>query len=296
MALHKLSSGKEASEGSRGADQQWISAQELARAVASLEQRRAEADNSREETLPVAEAVRELGLPFSSQEVWAEVQIWRSSLAGETKGPSRLRAWMKSRKKATAFTLSALLLASAVAYGVQTRSVAEEWAKYPVQHVTLTDVSDYEIVQEPTAHGVRLCTLAEVPENTTVSVNADTLSIDNEYVDQNTQNDTPERLPQAATNGVPSVWPVVKHKGRLYVRGWAAYDVSPDAARLSGITIYSSPIALSGSTKMLPLTLPATSSPYTGRWNKMTSRATGAGWESIHFDRVRLDKHAGEQW
>ena len=46
---------------------------------------------------------------------------------------------------------------------------------------------------------------------------------------------------------------------------------------------------------MLPLTLRATRG-ILGNLNLMTSRAAGAGWESIHFDRVRMDKHAGEKW
>jgi len=296
MALSKLSSEKEVLEGPYRADQKRVSAQELALAVATLEQRQAEAAQSQGETLSLDEAVRELGLPFSSREVWIEVQARRDRLAAETRSPSRFRAWMRSRKKAARLALAAALLASAVAYGVQTQTVAEELAKNPVQHITLADASQYEIVREPTAHGVRLCTLAEVPDNTIAIVNADTLSINNIYVDQNTQNDTPERLPQAAADGQPSVWRIVKHDGRLYVRGWAAYDVSASAARLSGVTLYSTPTALGNGHRMLPLTLPATSSPYTGRWNKMTSRATGEGWESIHFDQVRLDKHAGEKW
>ncbi len=296
MALRKLFSEKEVLERPHGRDQKRVSAQELALAVASLEQRQAEAALSREETLSVDEAVHELGLPFSSQEVWAEVQARRSRLAAETESPSRLRLWMRSRKKAAAFTLAAALLASAVGYGVQTRTAAEELAKYPVQQITLADVSRYEIVREPTAHGARLCTLAEVPDDIMAIVNAPTLEIDNLYVDQNMQNDTPDRLPQAAADPQPSIWRVVKHDGRLYVRGWAAYEVSPAAARLSGITIYSVPTALGENHRMLPVTLRATSLPYTGRGNNLRGWATGDGWQSLHYEDVRLDKHAGEEW
>lgn len=241
------------------------------------------------------EAVRELGLPFSSQEVWAEVRARRSRPA-ETRSLSCFGAWMKRREKAAGFTLVAALLASAVAYGLQTRSVAEELAKNPVQYITLADVAKYEIVRQPTAHGVRLCTLAEVPDDATAIVTASALELDNEYVDQNTQNDTPERLPQAANDGEPSVWRVVKHDGKLYVRGWVAYDVSPAAARLSGITIYSVPTALGGNHRMLPLTLRATSLPYTGRGNNMRGWATGKDWQSLRYEDVRLDKHAWEKW
>jgi hypothetical protein len=300
MALRKLSSeketGKEAGGAPRGADRERVSAQELALAVATLEQRQAEAAHSQGETLLLDEAVRELGLPFSSREVWAEVQARRDRLAAEARSPSRFRVWMRSRKKAAGLALAAALLASAVAYGVQTQTVAEELAKNPVQHITLADVAKYEIVRQPTAHGVRLCTLAEVPEEATVIVNASSLEIDNEYVDQNTQNDTPERLPQASTDGEPSVWRIVKHDGRLYVRGWVVYDVSPTAARLSGITIYSVPTALGGDHRMLPLTLRATSLPYTGRGNNLRGWATGKDWQSLRYEDVRMDKHAGEKW
>lgn len=295
MALRKQSSEKEDSIRPRGRDRERVSAQELALAVASLEQRQAEAVHSQEKTLSVDEAVRELGLPFSSQELWAEIRARREKLAAAVKTPSRVRVWMRGRRKAVGLGIAAALLASAVAYGVQTRSVAEELAKNPVQHITLADVSPYEIVRETTSHGIRLCTLAEVPDDTEAIVNADTLATDNIYVDQNTQNDTPERLPQMATDGEPSVWRVVKHEGWLYVRGWAAYDVSAPAAHLSGITIYSTPTALGGNHRMLPLTLRATRG-ILGNLNLMTNRAAGEGWESIHFDRVRLDKRAWEKW
>ena len=45
---------------------------------------------------------------------------------------------------------------------------------------------------------------------------------------------------------------------------------------------------------MLPLTLRATRG-LLGNQNLLTSRATGEDWESIHFDRAYLDKHAGEK-
>lgn len=295
MALRKLSSDKEVSERPRGADQKRLSAQELALAVTALEQRQAEAAQSQGETLSVDEAVRELGLPFSPQEVWAEVQARRRRLTAETKSPSRFRAWVMRRKKAAGLTLAAALLASTVAYGVQTRSTAEELAKYPVQHITLADVSQYEIVREPTAQGIRVCTLAEVPDDTTVLVNGDTLFLDNQYVDQNTQNDAPKYLPHAGTSAEPSVWRVIRHDGWLYVRGWIACDVSASAARLSGITLYSTPTALGGGHRMIPITMPATRG-WVGSQNLLTSRAVGGNWESIHFDRARMDKRAWERW
>ena len=74
-----------------------------------------------------------------------------------------------------------------------------------------------------------------------------------------------------------------------------SYEVSAPAARLSGITIYSTPTAFGGGHRMLSLTLRATRG-LLGNLNLMTSRAAGEGWESIHFDRVRLDKRAGEKW
>jgi hypothetical protein len=295
MALRNQFAEQEDSDDPLGGDRKRISAQELALAVASLEQRQAEATQSQDETLLVGEAIRELDLPFSPQELWAEIQARREKLTAEIETPMRFRAWVRGRKKIVGFGIAAALLASAVAYGVQTRSVAEELSKNPVQHLTLDDVALYEIVREPTAQGIRLCTLAEVPDNTEAIVNADTLFIDNQHVDQNTQNDTPERLSQAAADGEPIVWHVVKHDGRLYVRGWIAYDVSASAARLSGITIYSMPTALGKNHRMIPLTLRATRG-ISGNLNLLTSRAAGEGWESIHFERVRLDKRAGEKW
>ncbi len=295
MALRKQSSDKEVSESPRGTDPRRLSAQELALAVASLEQRQAEAAQSQAETLTVEEAIRELGLPFSPQEVWAEVQAMRRRLTAETKSPSRFRAWVTRRKKAVGLTLAAAIVASTVAYGVQTKSVAEELAKYPVQHITLADVSRYEIVRQPTAQGIRVCTLAEVPDDTTVIVNGDTLAINNQYVDQNTQNDAPKILPQAGASGEPSVWRVVRHDGWLYVRGWIACDVSASAARLAGITLYSTPTALGGDHRMLPVTMPATRG-WVGSQNLLTSRAVGGNWESVHFDWAHLDRHAWEKW
>ena len=294
MVLRKLSPEEEVLEGARGADRHRVSAQELALAAAALEQRHADGAQSQAELLSVGEAIRELGLPFSAQELWAEVQARRVKSASDRTGLSRLRVWLKGRKKAAGFTLAAALLVSAVAYGVQSGSVAEELARNPVQHITLADVAKYEIVREPTPQGIRLCTLAEVPDNVTVIVNANTLSLDNTYVDQNTQNDTPERLPQAA-EGAPSVWRIVREDGRLYVRGWVAYDVSDSAARLSGVTLYSTPTALGGGHRMLPFTLRATRG-IIGTQNMLTYRATGGEWESLHFDRIRMDEHAREKW
>jgi len=299
MVLCKLSPEDEVSEGPRGADRHRVSAQELALAAAALEQRHADGAQSQAELLSVGEAIRELGLPFSAQELWAEVQARRVESASDRTGPSRLRLWLKSRGRAAGFTLAAAILFSTVAYGVQSGSVAEELARKPVQHITLADVAKYEIVREPTyksgfPQGIRFCTLAEVPSDVMVIVNANTLSLDNTYVDQNTQNDTPERLPQAA-EGAPSVWRIVKEEGRLYVRGWVAYDVSASAARLSGVTIYSTATALGGGHRMLPLTLRATRGMM-GNQNMMTYRAVSGEWESIHFDRVRMDEHAREKW
>ena len=46
---------------------------------------------------------------------------------------------------------------------------------------------------------------------------------------------------------------------------------------------------------MLPLTLRATRGVL-GTQNMLTYRAVGGEWESIHFDRVRMDEHAREKW
>ena len=295
MALRRLLSEEEALESPQGAGQRRASAQELALAVASLEQRHAEAAQTQAGLLSVDEAVRELNLPLSPQELWAEVQARRGKIASDMTTPSRARLWFEGRKKAAGFTFATALLASLITYALQAGSLANETPKFPSHRVTLADIAQAEVVHEPTPHGIRLCTLAEVPDNAAVTVNADTLSLDNMYVDQNIQDDAPEWLPVAASGGPPCVWRIVRHGGRLYVRGWAAYDVSASAARLSGITLYSTPTALGGGHRMLPLTLRATRS-LLGDQNMMTSRATGAGWESIHFDRVRLDKHARDGW
>ena len=240
--------------------------------------------------LSVDEAVQEFGLPFSPQKLWAEVQAGRVKLAAKTNLTTRSGVWSKSRKRTAGLTLAAALLASLSTYALQAGSLAIEVSKYPSHCVTLAGVARHEIVHESTPHGIRLCTLAEVPDGTVVIVNANTLFMDNSEVNQNIQDSTPEWLP-VADAGPPSVWRVVRQDGRLYVHGWAVYDVSDSAASLSGITLYSTPTALGGDHRMLPFALRATRGA-SGILNMMTSRAAGAGWESTHFDWVRLDRHA----
>lgn len=260
-----------------------IKTEELAKAVAALEARRQRETRLREDTLPIGDAVQELGLEATPEEILAEVQQQRAS--------QRATRTLRMRRKAGFLTATAITL-SLIGINIHVFPNASGAQDRPVNTATLSSLEAQILVRQDTPRGSLIRTLTEIPDGQTTFCSPDAVyhaSIigGSPYADKEANKINEQSLPEMT-------WPVVKYQGRLYLRGWTSVPMSSSAAKLSILNVFNSRDAPALGTKPVQITLKLT--PYTWADGIVYEHPRGSRLEKFTFAHLHLDQHAWEKW
>ena len=181
-----------------------VTPKELSRALAAIESRKEAKTRYRSETIPVAEAVHELGLEVSPEEVLAEVQEGRRSATAGKMRPSF------GRRLVLSLTLCGIML------GLMSVEAGSGYLDYRASHHLHVDP---EHLQVGTSSG-KWMLFSEVGDNQPVqcSYNGGTF---------------------VQTNPSQPSWTLIKHAGQVYIRGFIP-QLSQQALQANGTDIYCS--------------------------------------------------------
>ena len=234
-----------------------VTPEELAAAVTALQIRKEGSPG----TITIGDAVEELGLDVSPEEVLAEVEARRAT----KKRPSS-----KMRLRVLSAALAALV-------GVSVWGISQRPSNNPSYNVHTTP-NDYAPLNKPgriyLASSLlvgdtsgKILMLSEVGDNQPVYCTFDLKTGGfTQYTPENAQ----------------VLWTLIKHDGKLYVRGWML-NVSPKVMDYEGIDVATE----NNSGFNVPVTLPLDSFkvlPVVG------------SVAQFHAVNVHLDKHAYEKW
>lgn len=196
-----------------------VSAKELADAVAALQARKEEAARRVEGTIPIGQAVQELGLDATPDEILAEVQAQRL--------PQRRAPWPKRHRRLTAIAgVGLALIVWAGWFGPQPRPDGSMPA--------VTNTTPFVASYAPPPSFVQ--TLAEVPDKHPVlctSAQLHTL-LHNPRPSLSRILVQDFRLSDRDAN-----WCLIKHHGQLYLHG-AMMNMTDEAMRVGGIRLHNS--------------------------------------------------------
>jgi len=240
-----------------------VTPQELAAAIARLEARQGE----NEGTIPLGDAVQELGLNATPEELLREIEAGR---ARQQERPPRTRGARLLRIGMSGLAAGALLLGGL--FAVRTAPAPPP----PVVTVTAPAVPQAAPIGVPDTLLVRqrdgkMVLLAEVPDGQPVLCLLEA-----------TENGA--RLADFTAANVH--WTLVKHGGRAYLRGWIG-DMSDTALRSSIVTVHPSADFIPTGLRPLPVTL------------ALDALRLPAGLTNdtlISASRVVPDEHLKEKW
>jgi len=239
-----------------------VTPEELAAAIARLEARKDADSRQVDGTIPIGEAVQQLGLEATPEEVLAEVE------AGRRQAVPQKKRTVPGQRLVLALGLAGLLLGAvidgnALFQSQHNHSNGAYNVVYIPQKISLTPdllVSD--------ASG-NLVTFSTVKDNQPVQCN---------LLESNNQLRFYQWTP---SNTAQNSWTLIKHGGRVYVRGWIA-DTSPDVLETSGASVFPHQIQPS---EMVPITLPL-------QGFQATPGSDNGAW--FHATNIHLDKHAND--
>lgn len=248
-----------------------VGAKELADAVAALQARKEEAARRVEGTIPIQEAIDELHLDATPEEILAEVRAQRGARAN---GQHRLR-----RRLAPLLGVGVVLIGWAIHEartgpaeppGTTATIAVTSPTITPLPAVPLTIAPDARL-QVQTASGPSLWTLAEIPDDRPfrARLRDDRSGFDSFLIS-------------------PGDWTLVKHNGRLYVRGWID-AMSPRALEQTAVEIRNNGTYVAGQQKVIHVTLAL------DNFRSQTGTSFPSG-SAIQATGVRLDRHAWEKW
>lgn len=266
------------------AEETRVTAEELAEALSAIETRRAERARGMEGTLPIGEAIRQLDLEASPDEILAEVQARRSRQAQQAqaaalRGPQRRRGWLALLALPPAFLSMILIL-----YLGRSASVIAPPAVAQVAQVDSPVPAlgqDIQVVDETGGRQV-VRMLAEIGDGRPVRCDwndAVRLLPGGAEIQKGMGNLTPEQ-------GASKHWRLIKFGGKLYLRGWLALPMSETALRSAPVILYSTPPAPEEAAK---ITLPVETSRFQGG-------SVGSEPEQIRLSVPVLDEHVRDQW
>ena len=249
-----------------------VTAQELADAVAALEARKEETARREHNTIAIGEAVQQLELEATPDEILAEVRALRARQGAGATVPSKVR---QRRVVPGLVGSAAVLFLLAGLTGVRSiRSGA------PVQVASPHT--------QPAGPVIR--TIGEIGNGAPFFCDGKTLNAIMDRVGGNRPAALAETLVETGTKR-ENYWALVKHDGALYLRGWTA-PMSEQALRVGSVELYNEPGSdgLPGSHGLhgyepTPLTL-----------RVGDFQIDREGYLSRTVRVLRLDEHAREFW
>ena len=250
-----------------------VTPEELAAAVTALQIRK----EGQSGTIAIGDAVEELGLDVTPEEVLAEVQARRQA------APKKKRQ-LRGQSFVLALGIAGVLLGLAVDSNVLTQAQS-------IQLVPGTEPYHLEprtLALAPVSSKPLIMTLAEAPDGKTVYCSPHAIYV--AAMSRNTQETQPEiREPVTEMN-----WPVVKYGKELYVRGWIRSPLSKAAAKLSEVEVFNKPSVpqLGATPQQITLKLDLQTSGVGLGYQRLNPDGTG----ELVFHEPRLTARAYEKW
>ena len=251
---------------SQPAAQVRVTPEELATAVSRIEARKDTDQRRADGTIPIGEAVQQLGLEVTPEEVLAEVRAARAQQASAQKKrpPSRRLALLSG---------AGLMLVGLV--GWWSVPHADQEQAPPVVIQTVPQVAPKHILLDPnllvSTASDELVRLSEVADNQPVECN---------YSDGSFR----------PSNGGLTLWTLIKHDDRVYVRGWIP-RMSDQVFQKNGADVHhwESQFADTDPSNIrhVQLTLPLDG------FQVLAEANDGQGFHAV---KTHLDKHAHEKW
>ncbi len=261
-----------------------VTPEELAKALAAVEARREQSSREAAGTIPIGEAVQQLGFDVTPEEIWAEVQAGR--VAHDAASKRRPRARRRAARILGTGTVLCLLLGT---YSFQSfnhwHELGEQSARQKVGALAASQITvpASTTLVTPVAPSANLT----VDPDTLIEVKAGQGRIEKTlseipngqaFICSLSDNGT-EFQPAGAYN---SRWTLIKHKGKTYLRGWIP-RMSARAMQVAGLDI--SDYLPEPASEYKPLTIALNGIE--------DSLASGNVIQTLHF---HLDKYAWEKW
>ncbi len=253
-----------------------VTPEELAAAITALQIRK----EGQPGTIAIGDAVEELGLDVTPEEVLAEVQAWRQAK------PKKERQ-SRGRRFVLALGLVGILLGIGINSGILTQAQNSLQAQSS-QLVPGTDPYHVEpgiLALNPALPSPVVTTLAETPDGKTVYCSVGGISV------AATSRYTQEAQPEVNDPITEMSWPVVKHGKDLYVRGWTRVPLSKEAAKITNVEIFNKPNLpqLGANPQQVTVRLDG--------WAGIAYRRLNPDGTGVFvFHNLRLTTHAYEKW
>ena len=241
-----------------------VTPEELAAAITRLEARQ----GGLEGTIPLGDAVQELGLSATPEELLREIEAGR---VRSQENHSQKPVPLSNRLRVSVVCALALLLSGGMVYSLRTSAPSPPVADSPaIMSVSVPQAAPKPILVDPDlmvqdASG-KLVMLSEVGDNQPVGCR---------YFDG--------RFLQASPQDNYESWELIKHDGQVYVRGRIP-KMSPKVFFSEGAdvtTVRGDPAFA------VPITMPV----------KGFNVVPGAGgYDEFHAVNIHLDKYAHEKW
>ena len=213
--------------------QRRVTPEELAKALAAVEARKEQSARETEGTIPIGEAVQQLGFDATPEEIWAEVQARRTN-AARNRSSTRRRVLLPA-----AFSLFLLISADWI-HGAAPKYGAVSPSIHCRGRIQACNVINQNItVTENTASGLVVKLLSEVPDGCPVTCLYDGISqISPGYLARS------GGYPSASATTINDAqWTIIKHNGKVYLCGWTNTRVSDEALGMTSLTVFSNKIA-----------------------------------------------------
>ena len=246
-----------------------VTPEELAAAITALQIRK----EGQPGTIAIGDAVEELGLDVTPEEVLAEVRARQVT-------PSRKRL-IRGRRFILALGVAGILLGIGVNSGMLTQAQSS-------QLVPGTDPYHVEpsiLALNPALPKPVVTTLAEAPDGKTVYCSVRGISV------AETSRYTQEAQPEVNDAVTEMNWPVVKYGKDLYVRGWTRLPLSKEAAKIASVEIFNKPNLpqIGPNPQQVTVRLDGWAGP---AYQRLSPDGTGV----FVFHNPRLTTHVYEKW
>ena len=199
-----------------------VTPEELSRAVAALEARRSEHASFQAGTIAIGEAVRELGLDATPEEVLAQVREDRGLRNARLLRPRKI---LLSRLRFAA-PVGLAAFASVLVYAIVSSRQSVNTSVAPGRSLSAMNM-DFQVVDK-TASGPIIKTFAEIPQDHPIAVLSGDLQ---NFVG----------VPTDITNAAgysQYKWTVLKHGKSVYLRAYLGMPMSAEAMRTGLVTLF----------------------------------------------------------
>ncbi len=250
-----------------------VTPEELAAAITALQIRK----EGQPGTIAIGEAVEELGLDVTPEEVLAEVQAWQQAT------PQRAR-----RQRGRSFVLALGIAGVLLGFTINTGILTQPQANQIVAGTEPFQVEPHLLALTPASPQPMVTTLAEAPEDKTLYCSP--YDIEVAAMSRNAQ-EAQRYISQPITE---MNWPVVKRGKNIYLRGWIRLPLSKAAAKLSDLEVFNKPSVpqLGMTPQQVTLKLDLQTSEVGLGYQKMNPDGTGV----FVFHNPRLTAHSYEKW